>query len=254
LCRQFPGLTISDVGPIWAELTAIKHPIEVELIRESVRVADCGLAAAIAAVRPGISEHAVSTEAIYAMHRQGSEFEPFIPLVASGSNTSMFERVATEKIIQTSEMVILDIGAVVKGYTGDLGRTIICGDPTAEQKAIYRATHLALQEAKKVIKPGVTCHAIDARARAVIEDAGFGQYLYSGNTGHQLGYGLHGDPLVHRNIEFKVVENMVICLEPRIVLPDRPDIGGAHLEDVVVVTSEGHEQLNHSPYDDRLLG
>jgi Xaa-Pro aminopeptidase len=166
----------------------------------------------------------------------------------------MFERVATEKIIQTSEMVILDIGAVVKGYTGDLGRTIICGDPTAEQKAIYRATHLALQEAKKLIKPGVTCHAIDARAREVIEDAGFGQYLYSGNTGHQLGYGLHGDPLVHRDIEFKVVENMVICLEPRIVLPDRPDIGGAHLEDVVVVTSEGHEQLNHSPYDDRLLG
>ena len=253
LRRQFPGLTISDVGPIWAELTAIKHPIEVELIREAVRVADCGLAAAIAAVRPGISEHAVSTEAIYAMHRQGSEFEPFIPLVASGSNTSMFERVATEKIIQTSEMVILDIGAVVKGYTGDLGRTIICGDPSAEQKAIYRATHLALQEAKKAIKPGVTCHAIDARAREVIQDAGYGQYLYTGNTGHQLGYGLHGDPLVHRNIEFKVVENMVICLEPRIVLPDRPDIGGAHLEDVVLVTSAGHEQLNHTPYDTRLL-
>ena len=254
LRQQFPGLTISDVGPIWAELTAIKHPIEVELIREAVRVADCGLAAAIAAVRPGISEHAVSTEAIYAMHRQGSEFEPFIPLVASGSNTSMFERVATEKIIQSGEMVILDIGAVVKGYTGDLGRTIICGDPTGEQKAIYRATHLALQEAKKAIRPGVTCHAIDARAREVIEDAGYGQFLYTGNTGHQLGYGLHGDPLVHRNIEFKVVENMVICLEPRIVLPDRPDIGGAHLEDVVVVTSAGHEQLNRSPYDDRLLG
>jgi Xaa-Pro aminopeptidase len=251
---RFPGLTIADASVIWSELTAIKHPQEVALIRDAVRVADCGLAAAIAAVRPGISEYAVAAEAIYAMRRNGSEFEPFIPLVASGSNTSMFERVATEKLICAGEMVILDIGAVVKGYTGDLGRTLICGDPTREQKAIYRATHRALEEAKRAIRPGVTCHAIDARARAVIEEEGFGRYLYSGNTGHQLGYGLHGDPLVHRNVAFELVENMVICLEPRIVLHDRPDIGGAHLEDVVLVTAEGHEQLNRSPHDARLLG
>ena len=116
--------TFADAAKIWAKLTAIKHPMEIELIREAVRVADLGMAAAIAAVRPGISEHAVSAEAVYAMRRNGSEFEPFIPLVASGYNTSMFERVATEKIIQSGEMVILDIGAVVKGYTGDLGRTV----------------------------------------------------------------------------------------------------------------------------------
>ena len=79
------------------------------------------------------------------MRKGGSEFEPFIPLVASGYNTSMFERVATEKTASSSgEMVIVDVGAVVRGYTGDLGRTVICGKPTAEQKAIYRATHLAL--------------------------------------------------------------------------------------------------------------
>jgi Xaa-Pro aminopeptidase len=188
------------------------------------------------------------------MRKHGSEFEPFIPLVASGYNTSMFERVATEKTIRSGEMIILDIGAVVRGYTGDLGRTVICGEPTADQKAVYRATYLALQEAKKVIRPGVTCHAVDQRAREVISESGFGRYLYSGNTGHQLGYGLHGEPLIHRNVDFEIAENMVMCLEPRIVLPDRPDIGGAHLEDVVLVTRDGHEQLNRTPYDPRLLG
>ena len=104
-----------------------------------------------------------------------------------------------------------------------------------------------------MVKPGVTCHQIDARAREVITSEGWGKYLYSSNTGHQLGYGLHGDPLVHKNVDFEVVENMVMCLEPRIVLPDRPDIGGAHLEDVVVVTKTGHEQLNTTPHDERLL-
>lgn len=252
LKRQFPAITFSDAGNIWSRLTAVKHPAEIALIRQAVRVADLGMGAAMAAVRSGISEHAVSAEAVYAMRRAGSEFEPFIPLVASGYNTSMFERVATEKVIASGEMVILDIGAVVRGYTGDLGRTVVCGEPTAEQKAIYRATHLALEEAKKAIRPGVTCHEVDARAREVIESEGWGRYLYSGNTGHQLGYGLHGDPLIHKGVDFEIVENMVICLEPRIVLPDRPDIGGAHLEDVVVVTCDGCEQINQSPHDERL--
>jgi Xaa-Pro aminopeptidase len=253
LKRQFPAIAFTNAAAIWAKLTAIKHPREIALIREAVRVADLGAKAAMDAVRPGVSEHAVAAEAVYAMRRNGSEFEPFIPLVASGANTSMFERVATEKIIQSGEMVILDIGAVVRGYTGDLGRTVICGDPTREQRAIYQATHLALQEAKKVVRPGVTCHQIDARTREVIADSGWGKYLYSSNTGHQLGYGLHGDPLVHKNIAFEVVENMVMCLEPRIVLPDRPDVGGAHLEDVVVVTRDGCEQVNTTPHDARLL-
>ncbi len=198
-------------------------------------------------IRPGVSEHAVSAEAVYAMRKDGSEFEPFIPLVASGNNTSMFERVATEKMIQSGEMVILDIGAVVKRLHRRSRPHCDLRRPTADQRAIYQATHLALQEAKKIIRPGVTCHDIDRRAREVIEDAGWGNYLYTGNTGHQLGFGLHGEPLVHRNVDFEVVENMVMCLEPRIVLPDRPDIGGAHLEDVVVVTADGCEQLNRTP-------
>ena len=99
----------------------------------------------------------------------------------------------------------------------------------------------------------MTCHEIDKRARDVIADAGWAAYLYKGNTGHQLGYGLHGDPLVHTGVDFEIVENMVMCLEPRIVLPDRPDIGGAHLENVVLVTKDGSEQINRTPYDERLL-
>ena len=253
LKARFPGLVLEDAAPLWVEVTAVKHDLEIALIRDSVRVADLGMRAAIAAVRPGVREYEVAAEGEYAMRRNGSEMTPFIPNVASGANASMFERLATEKVIAPGEMVILDIGAVVKGYTGDLGRTVICGEPTATQKEIYRVNHASIREAVKAVKPGATCHDVDRRAREVIEDAGWGPYQHAGNTGHQLGYGLHGDPLIHRNVDVPLVENMVICLEPRIILPDRPDIGGSHLEDVVLVTKDGAEYLNDTPYDDRLL-
>jgi Xaa-Pro aminopeptidase len=254
LTARLPELKITDASRMWSNITAVKHPAEIEVIREAVRVADLGATAAIAAVRAGVSEHSVAAEAVYAMRKAGSEFEPFIPLVASGYNTSMFERVATEKKIAAGELVILDLGAVVRGYTGDLGRTVICGEPSEEQRSVYRATRLALEEAKRMVRPGISGEAVDARAREVITAEGWGGYLYSGNTGHQLGYGLHGEPLVHRGVDFELVENMVICLEPRIVLHDRPDIGGVHLEDVVRVTADGFEQLNRTPHDPKLSG
>jgi Xaa-Pro aminopeptidase len=253
LRRLCPDLVLEDAGHIWAEVTAVKHPAEVTLLRESVRVADLGMRAAIAAVAPGVREYEVAAAGEHAMRRAGSELNPFIPLVASGANASMFERVATEKKIQDGEMVILDFGSVVKGYTGDLGRTVICGDPSPTQKEIYRVVHRALEEAMKAVRPGAVCKDVDRRAREVIEEAGWGNYIYSGNTGHQLGFGLHGDPLVDRNVEARLVENMVICLEPRIVLPDRPDVGGAHLENCILVTADGFERLNDTPYDARLL-
>ena len=222
-------------------------------MRAAVRVADLGMDAAIAAIRPGISEHAVSAEAVYAMRKNGSEFEPFIPLVASGYNTSMFERVATEKVIESGEMVILDIGAVVRGYTGDLGRTFDVRRPDSRAEGDLQgdAPGAAGGEEDRAARRHLPGRR-PARARGH-PGGRLGQLSLQGNTGHQLGYGLHGEPLVDRNVDFEIVENMVICLEPRIVLPDRPDIGGAHLEDVVVVTKDGYEQINRSPHDERLL-
>lgn len=254
LRRLVPDCQFVDASDLCMDVTVIKHPLEVELIREAVRVADLGMKAAIEAVRPGMREIEVAAEAEYAMRRAGSEFHPFIPVVASGENASMFERIATEKIIRAGEMVILDVGSVVRGYTGDLGRTVATGEPSAAQTSIYNTVRNALETAAAAIRPGVTCGEIDRRAREAIKDSGWEQFQHKGSTGHQLGFGLHGAPLIARGVEVELQENMVICLEPHIVLPDYPEIGGAHLEDVFLVTQDGTERLNDTPYDERLLG
>lgn len=254
LCKKFPKIQWVDAADIWVDITAVKHDLEVELIRNSVRVADLGMLAAIRAVKPGVAEYEVAAEAEYVMRKNGSEFVPFIPNVASGYNTSMFERLATEKVIESGELVILDVGCVVKGYTGDLGRTVICGEPTPLQKEIYAVVYDSVMEACKMVKPGVTCAEVDARSREVIEDAGWGKYQHTGITGHQLGYGLHGAPEIFKGIDVPLQKNMVICLEPRVILRDRPDVGGVHLENAVLVTDDGFEFLNNTPYDPQLRG
>ncbi len=131
---QFPHLSVLDAGKICSHVTAVKHPREIELIREAVRVADIGTAAAIHAIRTRHPRIYGSADAVYAMRKNGSEFELFIPLVAYGYNTSMFERVATEKTIQAGEMVILDIGAWSKAIPAISRRQSYAATPPPSRK------------------------------------------------------------------------------------------------------------------------
>jgi Xaa-Pro aminopeptidase len=253
LKANLQDIVIKDASDVWTELTVIKHEKEIELIRKSLEITDIGLQAAISAIKPGISEREVAAEAEYHMRNAGSEFVPFLTEIESGQNSAIYERNATEKIIRNGELVIIDIGSVYKGYTGDAGRTVIVGKPKEEQRKIYRADYEALQAAINAVEPGRTCAEIDQIAREKIAEKGFSKYASKFVTGHQLGYGLHGEPLITEGIDFVLRPNMVICLEPRILLADKPDIGGVHLEDAVLVTEDGHEVLTKTPFDRELL-
>ena len=254
LQSALPGLDLVDSADIWAGITAVKHPLEVVLIREALGIAEAGLQAAIDGVRPGVSEVEVSAAAEYVMRQRGSEMNPFIPVVASGSNAAVWERVATQRVIGPGEMVILDVGCVHLGYTGDVARTTIVGEPSAAQRNLYQAAHLALQEAIKAIRPGLACGHIDALVREVIAGEGLERYTAPWAVGHQLGFGLHGAPLLGPGVEDPLEIGMVVNIEPALSTPDAPEVGGVELEDTVLVTMDGCERLTSTPYEARLLG
>lgn len=248
-----PRVEFVDAADIWVDLTLVKHPLEVTILRECQRIVDQGLDAAREIVRPGLKEREVAAHAEYVMRKAGSEMNPFIPLIASGVNTAIFERINTERVIQAGELVITDLGCVYKGYMGDAGRTVIAGEPSRKQREIFRIAYEALQAAIEAVKPGATCHDVDQAARKVIREAGYGKYEHRFWTGHQLGYALEWKPGVHTGVNVPLVPNMVLALEPRVTLYDDPSVGGAHLEDVVVVTESGHELLTHAKFDARLM-
>lgn len=251
--KQLLNIEFVNISEIWTELTAHKHPVEIEMIRRSTQIAEVGILAAIEAIKPGVREYEVAAWAEYNMRKQGSEMTPFISDIASGVNSAIFERISTEKVIRYGEMVIIDLGCVYRGYSGDLGRTVCVGKPNKIQKEIYKVDYLALNETINAIKPGVKCGEIDSVARKVIRDNGYEKYEHKFQTGHQLGYGLHGSPAINKNVDYVLKPGMVICIEPRITIFDKPEIGGVHLEETILVTENGHEVLSKLPFDDNFL-
>ena len=251
--KQLPNIEFVDISEIWTELTVHKHPVEIEMIRKATQITEVGILAAIEAIKPGVREYEVAACAEYNMRKQGNEMTPFITTIASGVNSAIFERIATEKVIRYGEMVIIDLGCVYRGYLGELGRTVCVGKPNKIQKEIYKVDYLALKESINAIKPGVKCEEIDAIARKVIKDNGYEKYEHKVRTGHQLGYGLHSLPAINKNVDYVLKPGMVICIEPRVTIFDKPEIGGVHLAGTVLVTENSHEVLSKLPFDDNFF-
>jgi Xaa-Pro aminopeptidase len=253
LSEQLPDIDWQDVSGMWSDLTSIKHPLEVKLLEEALNIAQTGLKEAMAALKPGISEIEVSAIGEYAMRKLGSEMNPFIPVVSSGSHAAIWERVASHRKIGSGEMVILDFGCVYKGYTGDFARTTIVGKPSEQQRNLYKAAHESLQQAISAVKPGVLCSEIDRVARKVLEERGYGKYQHPWASGHQLGFGLHGSPAIGRHVDVPLAPGMVINIEPSLYTYDDLSIGGVEIEDTVLVTETGYRKLTQFPYDEILL-
>jgi len=254
LKEVLPGIEFVQAEDVWKELTVVKHPKEIEIIKEALRIAEAGMGEGINACIDGAHEYEVAAIAEYTSRRLGAEMIPVIPIVSSGFNSSINERIASERVMRNGELVIIDFGCVHKGYVGEFCRTTVVGEPANKtQKEIYKVVKEALSAAIDAVKPGVRCADVDAAARKVIRDCGFGKYEHRWATGHQLGYGLHGDPLIAQGIEDVLVPNMVFNLEPRVTMWDRPEVGGVIIEDTVLVTEKGSEKLTKFGYEEKLL-
>jgi Xaa-Pro aminopeptidase len=248
-----PHLELVDASGLWADVTAVKDPRELPHIEAALGIAQAGMRTALAMIRPGVSELTVSAAAEATMRAMGSEMNPFIPVVASGTNAALWERVATQRLLADGDLVILDFGAVVNGYTGDFARTTIVGAPSPAQRALYRAAYDSLQAAIAAVRPGVPCSEIDRIGRATMAAAGFARYAQPWAFGHQLGFGLHGEPLLAAGVDAPLLPGMVLNLEPALFTFDDETIGGVELEDTVLVTETGSRLLTDVPYDARLL-
>lgn len=224
-------------------LRMVKDAEEIACIRAACGIADAAFQHIQLFLQPETVEIDVAMELEFFMRRQGARRPAFESVVASGENSAIPHAEVSERRFQPGDFVTLDFGAEVEGYCSDITRTVVIGRSTAEQRRIYETVLEAQMRAIEAIKPGAKGVDIDAIARQVITDAGYGDY-FTHSLGHSLGLIVHDGEGFSQKSELVLEPGMVFTVEPGIYIEG---FGGVRIEDDVLVTEEGAEVLTHSP-------
>jgi Xaa-Pro aminopeptidase len=190
-------------------------------------------------IRPGVVERDISLALEFAMKRRGAEEKSFDFIVASGERGALPHGVASQKKIQSGELVTIDFGARWQGYHSDETVTLAVGRVDPRLREIYDIVLDAHDRAMDMVRPGVPLREIDRIARDHIAERGYGEYFGHG-LGHGVGLEVHEFPAVSPRSEEVAGEGMVITIEPGIYIPG---LGGVRIEDMVKVTRDGHRRL-----------
>lgn len=234
---------LKPIGKSVDQLRAVKTPEEVELLREALRMTDEAFVAAEARARAGMTERELADIVAEELKRAGSEGESFPTIVASGPNAAKPHHAPGDRVMQEGEPVIIDMGALHQGYAGDLTRTIWFGEPSPELVTMYRNVQAAFDAAISQARPGISGVEFDASARSVFVDQGTDQYFVH-SLGHGLGLRVHEAPSASfRSVDTLQVGN-VVTVEPGLYVPGE---GGVRIEDVVLITEDGAENLTGAP-------
>ena len=220
-------------------LRAVKDQSELATMREAAKLISDVWGRVVRKIRPGISELRVASDLEYGMKGGGASGPSFETIVASGPRSAWAHARATSKLLRKNELVVMDQGAILRGYCSDMTRTVFLGRPSDRVRRFYRAVLDAQQAAKAVIRPGVTAGEVDAAARETLQRHKLAQY-FSHSTGHGLGMEVHEMPRLARGEKFVLEEGMVVTVEPGVYIEG---LGGIRIEDDVVVTSKGAEDL-----------
>ena len=258
LAETCPRVRWVDGDAAMQSARRMKTNEELAIIEEATAIAEAVTATAVAHVGAGVRECEVAGEALRTLYRLGGEY-PHVttPFVASGERMAPPTRLATDKLIREGDLVFIDIGAMWNGYFGDIGRTIICGAPAAEQRRVYRAVWDALQAGIAVMRPGATNLDVAVAIRERAAAHGLADRFLSLFIGHGIGCGSNEPPYVGEAIpgaaSVVLEPGMVFALEPLIWVPGVPGGGGVRLEDMVAVTDTGARRISRSPYCEALL-
>lgn len=221
----------------------IKDEYELKTIAEAERIGDMAFSHILDILHPGMSEGEVALELEMYMRKQGATALSFDTIAASGVRSAMPHGVASDKIIEKGDLLTLDFGCIYKGYCSDMTRTVVIGTPDEKQKEIYEIVLKAQTEALLALKQGIECKEIDAVARKVIADSGYGAN-FGHALGHSVGIQIHETPVFSPKSKDILQNGNVLSVEPGIYIDGW---GGVRIEDLIAVFNGEIITLTNSP-------
>lgn len=221
----------------------IKDEKELVCIRQAASIADQAFSHILKFLKVGLTEQEVALELEYTMKKAGAEDLSFASIVAAGKHSSLPHARPGARKIAYGDFVKLDFGALYQGYCSDMTRTVVMGKASDRQKEIYNLVLTAQKAALDLLKPGMMTDKVDSIARTIIAENGYGEYFGHG-LGHSLGLFIHEEPRLSSSCQVLIQPGMLFTVEPGIYLPG---FGGVRIEDLVLVTDSGIDNLTSSP-------
>ncbi|HXF72735.1 MAG TPA: Xaa-Pro peptidase family protein [Actinomycetota bacterium] len=242
LQAAIPGARFVRASPVLAPLRAVKDPEELELLGRAARGADEAFHRLLGGRLEGRSEEEVAGELAELLLAAGHDQVAFT-IVASGPNGASPHHEPGGRRIRAGDAVVLDFGGRVGGYCSDITRTVAVGAPPPGLPEVHEVVREAQEAAFRAVRPGVPAEEVDAAARRVIEAAGYGDRFIH-RTGHGIGLEEHEEPYIVAGNTEPLRVGHCFSIEPGIYLPGE---FGVRIEDIVTVTPEGAQRLNHAP-------
>ena len=244
LSGELPGLELVPLSGVVEQLREVKDREEIEQIRHAIQVAERAFAVVKASLRRECSEKSIADALDHQVRLFGGEGCSFPPIVAVGPRSALPHARPGSTRLCESGFVLVDWGATGPGfYLSDLTRMVISGKVPARLERIYGIVLAAQRTAIEAIRPGAVMEEIDAAARRVIAEAGYGR-RFGHSLGHGIGLEIHEQPRLAVDQKRPLKPNMIVTVEPGIYLPGW---GGVRIEDDVLVTKNGFEVLSSCP-------
>ncbi len=229
-------------GDLVEQLRAIKEPGELERIAAAAELTDGVYRWALDRGLAGRTESDVARAAVARIRELGAE-PSFPPIVAAGENGALPHAEPGHREIGSGELVVFDMGSELDGYCSDCTRTFATGEPGDEAREVYDLVVAAQLKSLAAVRPAASGKEVDAVAREMISEAGHGDHFGHG-LGHGVGLEVHEGPRLSTTSEDDLFEGNVVTVEPGIYLPGQ---FGVRIEDLVVVTADGHRNLSGLP-------
>ncbi len=233
-----PGAQWASADDDVAGLRAVKTPAEIVKIRAALALCDAAQAHVRANLRPGMTELDVWASMRAHVESLAGTRLPMLADCVSGLRTAEIGGPPTARVLQAGDAVLFDFVPRLDGYWGDCCATWFVGEPSAERKRMRQVSHNALLRGIDAVKPGLRASDLDNLLRKQVQDAGYEAYPH--HSGHGVGVAYHETPRIVTYENMTLEAGMVIALEPGVYVPG---VGGARMEDVLLVTGDGCEVL-----------